>query len=255
MSDSISPKPLRAIFLAAGFATRMYPLTRDRAKPLIEVGGEPMLTRLLGQVASTGLVRDAVVVTNGRFAADFERWRADVKADLAVTLVDDGALDDDGKLGAVRDLAFALERTSEPPAPEGYLVLAADNLFEFDLTPILQCYLDSSEAQLIVRRVPAPIPAGRYSEVQLDANDKIVSFREKPADPQSNLSAIGLYVLPPHLPELVSEYLTDGGNPDAPGHFIAWLAARQPLRATRLEGPWFDIGSLQDLDRARAELG
>jgi glucose-1-phosphate thymidylyltransferase len=244
---------LGAVFLAAGFATRLYPLTKDRAKPLLEVGGQPLLTRIVRQVERAGGVTAGIVVTNARFHGDFVRWLADARPRLPLQLVDDGATTDASRLGAVRDLALALDRHAAAAqgadAPDGFLVLACDNLFEFDLAALAERFAASGRAQLVVREVPPPVPAGRYSEVILDG-DRVASFREKPADPRSPLSAIAVYLLPPELPQLVRDYLAGGGEPDAPGHFIAWLCARRPLGAVRLSGRWLDIGSADDLRRA-----
>ena len=109
------------------------------------------------------------------------------------------------------------------------------------------------EGQLIVRQVPSPVPPGRYSEVLLDG-DRVARFREKPAEPESDLSAIAVYVLPPELPSLVRAYLAEDSNPDAPGHFLAWLSQRLPLEATPLTGRWLDIGSVEDLEKAQTEF-
>lgn len=245
---------LRAVFLAAGFATRLYPLTQTQAKPLLEVGGVPMLTRIVDQVARTGAVVDGVVVTNGRFHGDFVRWERAARAPLPLRLIDDGATANETRLGAVRDLALALERTAGDPPPDGYLVLACDNLFEFDLAQLVERFRTSAAGQLIVRRVPAPVPPGRYSEVLLDG-ERVARFREKPAAPESDLSAIAVYLLPKELPSLVRDYLAAGGNPDAPGHLIAWLSQRMPLEASPLAGRWLDIGSVADLEQARAAFG
>jgi dTDP-glucose pyrophosphorylase/galactokinase/mevalonate kinase-like predicted kinase len=241
---------LRAVFLAAGFATRLYPLTQKMAKPLLEVGGHPMLTRIVEHVARTGAVVDGVVVTNGRFHKDFMQWQQSTRARLPLSIVNDGAMTNETRLGAIRDLALALESTTPPPLLDGYLVLACDNLFDFDLTQLVERFRIASIGQLIVRQVPAPVPPGRYSEVLLE-DEKVTRFREKPQDPQSDLSAIAVYLLPRELPQLVREYLEQSGNPDAPGHFLAWLSKRQPLEATRLSGRWLDIGSVEDLKKAQ----
>ncbi len=241
---------LAAVFLAAGFATRLYPLTKTKAKPLLEVGGQAMLTRIVDQVARMGAVEDGVVVTNGRFHADFVDWQRQVRPQLPLTIVNDGAENNETRLGAIQDLALGLQQRADRPAPDGWLVLACDNLFEFDLARVAQRFASTRNGQLIVRQVPAPVPAGRYSEVIL-TGDRVERFREKPQDPESDLSAIAVYLLPQDLPELVRDYLDGGGNPDAPGHFLAWLSERRPLEATRLDGRWLDIGSAADLIRAQ----
>ena len=241
---------LRAVFLAAGFATRLYPLTEKQAKPLLEVNGKPMLTRIVAQVARTGAVADGVVVTNGKFHADFVAWERSARAPLPVTVVNDGAQTNDTRLGAIRDLALALERMPPADGVDGYLVMACDNLFDFDLAQLVERFARGGAGQLIVRQVPSPVPPGRYSEVMLDG-DRVSRFREKPQQPESDLSAIAVYVLPPELPSLVRAYLSEDSNPDAPGHFLAWLSQRLPLEATPLTGRWLDIGSVEDLERAQ----
>jgi len=245
------PTPqLRAVFLAAGFATRLYPLTEKRAKPLLEVGGKPMLTRIIAQVARAGAVQDGVVVTNGKFHPDFEAWSRSPRAPLPLDLVNDGAMTNETRLGAIRDLALALDQMPPSTDVDGYLVMACDNLFDFDLAQLVGRFRATAAGQLIVRKVPNPVPAGRYSEVLLDG-DRVARFREKPQDPQSDRSAIAVYLLPKELPALVKSYLSGDGNPDAPGHFLAWLSQRLPLEATPLTGQWLDIGSVEDLERAQ----
>jgi len=248
------PEPrLRAVFLAAGFATRLYPLTLHKAKPLLEVGGVPMMTRIARQVEACASVTDGVVVANGRFHSDFAVWERGAGVGFPIEIVNDGAMTNESRLGAIRDLALALDAAPAREDVDGYLVLACDNLFEFDLARLRDRFAASGRGQLIVREVPTPVPGGKYSEVMLDASaTRVTRFREKPANPESNLSAIAVYLLPRELPALVREYLAGGGNPDAPGHFIAWLSERTPLEATRLDGRWIDIGSAEDLARAGA---
>ncbi|KAI9010079.1 nucleotide-diphospho-sugar transferase [Hyaloraphidium curvatum] len=248
------PKPkLRCIFLAAGFGTRLYPITRNKAKPLLEVGGVPMMTRMLEKVEPLGCA-DAVVVANGRFHEDFAAWKVTVSPSFPLHLVNDGTMTNETRLGAVKDLELGL-RSAEPREDlDGYLVMACDNLFDFDLARLADRFGRTGRGQLIVRRVPAPVPPGKYSEVVLDLSDghRVASFREKPADPRSDLSAIAVYLFPRELPELVAGFLASGANPDAPGFFVAWLSARLALEATPIEGLFMDIGSADDLARANA---
>lgn len=246
---------LRAVFLAAGFATRLWPLTRDRAKPLLEVGGEPMLTRLLRQVEATGVVREAVVVTNARFHGDFERWRGELETTVQVALVDDGARENEARLGAVADLDLALRSSPFADPVDGWLVLAGDNLLDFELRPYVDRFLASGAAQLIVRELDAPPPPGKYNEVVVGADGRVASFREKPERSTARLAAIAVYVLPPTLPELVAGHLAEGGARDAPGHLMERLVTRVPFEAAPIAGRWFDIGDRDDLDAVVREYG
>ncbi len=245
---------LRAVFLAAGFATRLLPLTADRAKPLLEVGGEPMLSRLLRQVEATGAVREVTVVTNSRFFAEFARWRDALEGDVDVTLIDDGASANESRLGAVADLKLALDSTPIADSPDGWLVLAGDNLLDFELHPYVERFRASGRAQLIVREVETPGPPRKYNEVRLDERGRVLSFREKPERSESGLAAIAVYVFPRELADLVTEHLAAGGERDAPGHLIEGLVERIPFEAAPIAGRWFDIGDRADLDAARAAL-
>ncbi len=246
---------VRAVFLAAGFGTRLGAISQRCAKPLLEISGEALMTRVLRQAIAAGAT-DGVVVTNRRFHADFLRWRDAVECDLPLEIVDDGATSNETRLGAVRDLALALREGTARLGDEdvdAYLVLGCDNLFEFDLGRMADRFAASGCGQLLVRRVPTPVPPAKYSEVVLAANGRRVArFREKPADPQSDLSAIAAYLLPADLPGLVDTHLAEGGAADAPGHLLARLTELMPFEAHRLDGEFLDIGTPADLERARA---
>lgn len=253
---------LRAVVLAAGFATRLHPLTKTCAKPLLELGGVPLLTRLVRQLGATGVVDDVVVVTNGRFHADFEAWSdglvmSPVFADAHlpdVHLVCDGVTDDTANLGAIADLQLALAEAPAPAAPlDGYVILAGDNLLDMPLEPYARRLLQRQVTQLVVRRLPEPVPPKRYAEVSIDAAGRVAAFREKPADPRTPLSALPIYFMTPELPDLVDAYLRgDGAERDAPGHLLAWLSQRGPMETSPVSGRWFDIGNIEQLQAARA---
>lgn len=243
---------MKALLLAAGFATRMHPLTLTRAKPLLEIGGRPMLTHLVDRLSSIRDIDEFVVVGNGKFAADFEAWRNKVACDRPVRVLNDGSTDDSDKLGAIGDIAFALERV---PGDHDWLVVAGDNLFEFDPLPFHELFREHGDPLLLLREIECAGQKSRYNEVKIDEAGVVTSFREKPPDPQSNLVAICFYFLPPALRGWIARYLAEGNNPDAPGYFIQWLARQTRVRATRFHGPWFDIGNLQTLEEARARYG
>lgn len=243
---------MKLCLLAAGFAKRMYPLTRDRAKPLLQVGDEPMLTRLLNQARATGCIDGAAAILASRFEDEFRAWNESL--DEPVALLANGAHEDTEARGAVADLAMLLENCFPEGSEDGYLVLAGDNLLRFDLAePLAEFQVRPSAPLLLVRGVPVPIPPGKYSEVVVDSESRAIeSFREKPQDPESPWSAIGVYFLPPDLPELLSHYLAADGEADAPGHFLVWLSKVRKCYAWGVpDGGWFDVGSLEGLDRAR----
>jgi glucose-1-phosphate thymidylyltransferase len=239
---------VKAYLLAAGYATRMHPLTRDFPKPLLEVAGAPILSHILARVLALDGLSEVVVIANERFADPFDRWAGDLETPVPVRVLNDGSTCDEDKLGAIGDLAFAVEQV--PPAGEDWLVAAGDNLLGFDLRVLQRLQARHGETLLAVREVEREGPS-RYNEVVRDERGRVIRFREKPADPQSGLAAIALYFFPPEVAELLPRYLAEGGNPDAPGHFIAWLVGRVPVRGADLPGDWFDIGSLEGLAHAR----
>ncbi len=243
---------MKALLLAAGYATRLYPLTRDRPKPLLEVGGDPLLTHILRRVLALAAVRDVTVVTNRRFADAVRAWAERVDCPVPLRVLDDGSTDDGNKLGAIGDMGFVLERV--PLDGEDWLVVAGDNLLGFDLAPLHAHFERVRRPTLVVRRVGEIAGPSPYNEVRLEG-DRVVGFREKPPDPRTPWVAIALYFFPPGVQALLRRYLAEGGNPDAPGHFAAWLVRETDVRAVAFEGPWWDIGSLETLEAARRDFG
>jgi glucose-1-phosphate thymidylyltransferase len=244
---------VKALLLAAGYATRLYPLTRDRAKPLLDVGGRPILSHILDRVVELPGLSEVIVVANARFADSFRAWAAGAACPVPIRVLDDGSTSDADKLGATGDLAFALREA--PLAGEDLLVVAGDNLLRFDLRPLHARFEARRRPTIVVRRVPRSGGPSPYNEVTLSPDGRVTGFREKPADPRTDLVAIALYFFPPEIEGFVRRYLAEGGNPDAPGHFIAWLVRQTDVHAVREDGEWWDIGGLDSLEAARARFG
>lgn len=243
---------MKAYLLAAGYATRMYPLTRDRPKPLLEVAGAPILSHMVERVLELQGLSELVVIANARFARAFEDWASGLSLPVPLRVLNDGSTCDDDKLGAVGDLAFALSRA--PVGDEDWLVAAGDNLLAFDLRLLQQRFLALGRDPLLALRRVDHASSGqpsKYNDVTLDDTGRVVRFEEKPRRPVSDLAAIALYFFPAFVAELLPRYLAQGGNADAPGHFIAWLVGQVPVRGTPVPGAWFDIGSVEGLEHAR----
>jgi glucose-1-phosphate thymidylyltransferase len=246
---------MRILLLAAGYATRMHPLTLDKAKPLLEVGGLPVITRLLNALLSKTPADEVVVVTNHKFAADFEEWATSYMSsegsEVDVHVIDDGSTSDEDKLGAIGDMALGMSSNPE----DDWLVAAADNLIETDISPQFELFREHGDAILTVRKIEGTIPPSTYGEVHVSEEGIVTGFIEKPEVPSSDLVSIGLYLYPSAAATRIAEYLESGGNPDAPGYFVAWLSEQQTVRAHVLDGLWWDIGSLETLAEARAAYG
>lgn len=243
---------MKAYVLAAGYGTRLHPLTRDLPKALIEIGGAPVLTHLMLRMRPLEDLTEVVIVTNSRFHPRFREWLATQEAWVPVTLLDDGTSSDEERLGAMGDLKLALDHV--PLGGEDALVLASDHLLDLDLRRVQARFEALRHPLLVVRRVQADEGRSRYGEVTVDPDGRVLRFREKPPDPRTDLSAIALYFFPPDDLALLAEYLEDG-NPDAPGYFISWLVERVPCYATPLAGAWVDIGSFEGLAEAHASFG
>lgn len=247
---------MKAYLLVAGYATRLHPMTIDRPKALLDIGGRPLLSQILDRVLELEGVREVVVVGNRRFAEPLARWCEGVDSQVPIHLLDDGSTSDANKLGAIGDLDFAL-RASPPEASEPILALAGDNWLGFDLRAAQRAFDAAGRVTTLVVRSLDGVPPGPspYNEVTLDASDRVRGFREKPPDPCTPWVAIALYFFPPAIAAAIRRYLAAGGNPDAPGHFIEWLVGQMPVQAHRFEGEWMDIGSPETLAAARARFG
>ena len=243
---------MKVYLLAAGYATRLHPLTRDTPKPLLDVAGEPILTRILRRVQALDGVSEVIVIGNDAFAPQFEAWAHAVESSVPLRVLNDGSHGEADRLGAVGDLAFALREV--PPGDEDWLVVAGDNLIEFDLAALRRAFDEARRPLLVLRPVePGPGPS-RYNEVTLDEHGDVARFREKPADPQGRFAAIAVYFFTPEVAGLLARYLDRGGERDAPGHFIEWLVRQTRVAAARLEGEWLDIGTPETLEHARRRL-
>ena len=247
---------MKAYLLAAGYATRLYPLTKDRPKPLLEIGGEPLLSHILRRVLGLHGLTAVTVIGNHRFHEPLADWARTVDCPVPIDVLDDGSSSDDDKLGASGDLAFAL-RTSPPGAGEDFVVVAGDNWIRFDLAAAQRDFLEQGRRPMILLRELSEVPAGPspYNEVTTDAEGRVLRLREKPDDPRTALVAIAAYFFPSRVRDLLDHYLVNGGNPDAPGHFIEWLVRHAPVRSHVFDGEWMDIGSPEALEEARRRAG
>lgn len=230
---------MKLIVLAAGYATRLYPLTLDRPKHLLDVAGRSILDHVLDSVRPIGF--DGVfVVTNAKFAGRFREWAAG----RGITVVDDGTDSEETRLGAIGDLELVIR---DQALDDDLVVIAGDNLFSEPLAgfpprrdaPVLGVY-DVGDLEAI----------RKYNAIEVDSGGRIVFFEEKPAQPRSTLTGIALYFYPAETLPLVGRYLAEGNNPDQPGRLVQWLYPRVPFYTWRVPGRWYDIGSHETLVEA-----
>lgn len=236
---------MHAIVLAAGYATRLRPLTDKVAKPLLPLAGRPMLDYLADKVDDVRDVEALHVVTNSRFASDFETWAEARSARLPVHVHDDGTSSNTDRLGAIGDLQFVIEGAGLEG--KDLFVVAGDNLFDFSLQDYLAFWRSRGGSAIGVHDVGSRALARQYGVVELDGDDRVVSLVEKPEEPASTLASIAAYLFTAEHASLVADYLAAGNPPDQPGRFVVWLYPRAPVYGYRFEGDWLDIGDRSQL--------
>jgi glucose-1-phosphate thymidylyltransferase len=241
---------MKVIILAAGYATRLYPLTLTQPKPLLPVAGKPMVEYVLDNLAPIGGIDRIYVVTNAKFAQHFQKWadgyRAS-KAKLDFTVVNDGSTDDSNKLGAIGDMHLVLIREH---VDDDIIVVAGDNLFSEMLSGFGQYCRQRKAPVLAVYDVGDLEQIKKYNSITLDGDGRITFFEEKPKAPTSTLTGIALYYYPKGTLPLIKQYIDEGNNPDQPGRLIQWLYPRVPVYTWKVPGLWYDIGSKETLEDA-----
>jgi len=246
---------MNALILAAGYATRLYPLTLNKAKPLLVVGGRPIIEWVVDNLADVPDLETIYVVTNDKFAADFQAWSEryqDQHPEFKFKIINDGSKSDEDKLGAIGDINFVITR--ENLTQSSLLIVAGDNLFTESLTDFVVCARET-EATVAVYDVGDAEAIKKYGNIAVDADGIITRFEEKPANPQGTLAAIALYYYSPAVLSLLATYLAAGNNPDQPGRFVQWLYTRKPVETFQIKGNWLDIGSKETLEDADRILG
>jgi glucose-1-phosphate thymidylyltransferase len=247
---------MNALILAAGYATRLYPLTLNKAKPLLKVAGKPIIEWVVDNLASIPDLKTIYVVTNDKFAADFQTWAdgyQDRQPHFKFKIVNDGSKSDDDKLGAIGDISFVLTREDDVKSDD-LIVVAGDNLFSEPLAGFAEV-AKTSEATVAVYDVGSMEEIKKYGNVTVDGGGLIGHFEEKPQKPKSTLAAIALYYYSRAVLSLFTTYIAAGNNPDQPGRFVQWLYTRKPVRTFQITGKWLDIGSKETLEEASKVFG
>lgn len=246
---------MKILILAAGYATRLYPLTLTKPKPLLEVAGKPMIEHVLDNIAPIPGIDRVYVVTNDKFAAPFQQWadhyRA-TKSKLNFTIINDGSTDDTNKLGAIGDLNLVLDREQ---VDDDLIVVAGDNLFSESIEKFGAYCREKNAPVLGVYDVGNLEEIKKYNAISIDGEGRITFFEEKPKVPQSTLTGIALYFYPRATLPLIRQYVAEGNNPDQPGRLVQWLYTRTPFYTWRVPGLWFDIGSKETLEEANRIFG
>lgn len=239
---------MKGLVLAAGYATRLYPLTENTPKPLLEVAGKSILDHIVEKMDQVDAMDEIIIVTNEKFSSHFEEWAKNADYSKKFTVVNDGTTTNGNRLGAIGDIQFVLDKLD---VTDDLMVLAGDNLFDFELsdfaeyfekvdTDIITAYVEEDEAQL-----------KRAGVIELDENSRVLSFEEKPAEPKSKFAVPAFYLYKKETLPQFQEYLDDGNDPDAPGHFVPYLIGKKPVHAFQFEGKRYDIGTVESYERVQ----
>ena len=228
------------ILLAAGYATRLYPLTKDKPKALLPLGEGVILDTLVSQLAP--LKAMTTLVSNHRFAEQFQAWQRQRQA--PVTILDDGTETPESRLGAIRDLELA--RTRRGGTRGDALVIGTDNVFTWPLAEfVAQARAHAPHASVALWQAPSAAMATQFGVVRRDPDGRITEFSEKSPQPVSNDVALCVYWFPETMHHRFAEFLASGGNADAPGYFIKWLSEQEPVYGLMMPGAWYDIGTIE----------
>ncbi len=234
---------MKCIILAAGYATRLYPLTENFPKPLLPVGGRPILDWLIADLE--GCAEEFIVVTNHKFAEHFRTWSAGRKE---IRVVDDGTESNETRLGAVKDIALAAEAAG---GKEDLLVMAGDNVLDFSLVPFVKFAREKKTACVMCHEETRTEALRKTAVITTDEDGRITGYEEKPREPKGTLAVPPFYYYRAEDAARIPEALADGCGFDAPGSFAAWLSAHTPMHAWRMTGSRHDIGDLKSYEAVR----
>ena len=239
---------MKSIVLAAGYATRLYPLTENFPKPLLEVAGKSILDHLLDDIDTIEGIDEHIIISNHKFYEHFEEWKKTCSLRHPVTIIDDGSMTNETRLGAVKDIQFAIESLN---LDDDLLVVAGDNLLDFSLGEMVKLFKEKNSAVVMCSYVE-DVNLLRKRGVMIPDNEfRVIQMEEKPQDPKSNWCVAPFYIYKREQLSLVKKGIEDGCGVDAPGSFIAYLCGKEDVYALKMPGERYDIGDLKSYEEVQ----
>lgn len=239
---------MKCLILAAGYATRLYPLTENFPKPLLDVSGKTILDWLVDDIDSLGAIDEYVVISNGKFAHHFEAWAG--TKEQKITVVNDGTFTNETRLGAVCDIQFAIDKLS---LDDDMIVIAGDNVLDFSLTEFVK-YAKAKKASCIMRYYePETKKLLKSGVVTVDGEDLVLEMTEKSPTPATNWCCPPFYFYTREDARLVKVGIKEGCGTDAPGSYIAWLCKKSRVYAMEMPGKRYDIGNLESYEQVKKD--
>lgn len=232
---------ITVILLAAGYGTRLYPLTKDTPKALLPLSSGVILDAIVAAIRRVPDIAHWILVTNGLFADKFRAWQEERQ--FSMVILNDGTHSPQERLGAIRDLDIARQQAGPI---DDLLVIGTDNLFEWPMRDFVTLARNHQpSASVALWEAPEGASATQFGVVKLDSHSQIIEFAEKSLHPPSRAVALCVYYFPQAVCGRIRQFLNEGQNGDAPGHFIAWLARQEPVYGVMMPGSWYDIGTLE----------
>jgi len=231
---------MKAIILAAGYATRLYPLTLNMPKALLPIGGKPIIDHIVAQMDTVEDLDEIYVVSNDTFAGHFEEWAKTAVSRVPIKVLNDGTTDDSNKRGAIGDISFVID---EMQIEDDLMVIAGDNFFTYSLKDYVRFFREKDRDCVCVKVWEDESQLSQFGIALLDWAGKVLDIEEKPAKPKSNTVVFAAYLYKKETVPMFQEYLAAGNKPDAPGNFPAWLYRRKEVYAYTFEGECYDVGT------------
>lgn len=237
---------MKGIILAAGYATRLHPITLDKSKALLPINGKAIIEYIAESMAEIDELDDIYVITNHKFYNDFKEWNDGFHTcSKPITIIDDMTTTDDSKLGAIGDILYTINHKN---IDDDLLILAGDNFFDFSLIDFVDYFKKQNTDCITVKRCEDMSTAHHFGQAILDENNIITQITEKPKTPISDVLIYGIYLYKKDTLPLFNDYEKSGNTMDAPGNFPAWLYTRQNLSAYFFDGTCYDIGTLESYE-------
>lgn len=247
---------MNAVVLCAGFATRMYPLTKNFPKPLLEVAGKPVIDYLMEQIIALAEIKSVHIISNAKFFRHFTRWYSKREEEglfgkVSVKIHNDGSVDNESRIGAAGDLFLALQKFDRPGR---ILVSGGDNIYQFPIKPLWKTFLGNKNHCIPALFETELKQLQKTGVLEIGKNDRVIRLHEKPTKPPSTWTSPPLYFFEPSVRSVLENFLKTEGNHDAPGYFIDYLCRQEKVQALKLNSTRLDIGSVQSYYQADRQL-
>jgi glucose-1-phosphate thymidylyltransferase len=242
---------MKALILAGGYATRLYPITKFIPKPLLLINGKPMIEFIVDKLMQIDNLDEIIIVTNAKFYNHFRLWQERITNaniyGIRITVINDLTTADGTKRGAIGDMQYVVDQCK---VDDDLIIVGGDNLFEFAMPDLISYFNERKKNIVVLHDIHDKEAVKRFSIVELNHENKLINFEEKPKDPRTTLIAICCYILKKETVPRIKEYLEKGNNPDTPGYLIEWLYENDEVYGYVFSESWYDIGNIEQFEEA-----